>query len=140
MDNLTHEQRSKIMKAIKGKNTGIELALGKALWAIGLRYTKNDTTVYGKPDFCFKRLKIAVFCDSEFWHGKDWEAKKLKLKSHLEFWNAKIERNIQRDKEVTQKLEKDGWKVIRFWGEEITKDTDNCINIIISIIAEIKNK
>ena len=140
MDNLTHEQRSKIMQAIKGKNTGIELALGKVLWAKGLRYRKNDATVFGKPDFCFKGLKIAVFCDSEFWHGKDWEAKKFKLKSNQEIWNAKIERNIQRDKEVTEKLEADGWTVIRFWGEEITKDVENCTSKIINIIAEIQRK
>jgi len=140
MDNLTHEQRSKIMQSIKGKNTGIELALGKALWAKGLRYRKNDATVLGKPDFCFKQLKIAVFCDSEFWHGKDWDDKKLKLKSNQEFWNAKIERNIQRDKEVTEKLENDGWTVIRFWGEEITTDIDYCTNIIFKTIAEVKRK
>ena len=140
MDNLTHEQRSKIMHAIKGKNTGIELALGKALWQKGLRYRKNDATVFGKPDFCFKRLKIAVFCDSEFWHGKDWESKKLKLKSNFEFWNAKMDRNIRRDKEVTEKLETEGWTVIRFWGEEISKDIDNCTRLIIKAIAEIKRE
>jgi len=138
MDNLTHEQRSKIMQAIKGKNTGIELALGKALWAKGLRYRKNDATVFGKPDFCFKGLKIAVFCDSEFWHGKDWDTKKLKLKSNREFWNAKIERNIQRDKDVTEKLEADGWTVIRFWGEEIIKDVESCTGLIINVIEDIK--
>lgn len=140
MDNLTHEQRSKIMQSIKGKNTNIELALRKVLWEKGLRYRKNDATVFGKPDFCFKGLKIAVFCDSEFWHGKDWDEKKLKLKSNLEFWNAKIERNIQRDKEVTQKLEQEGWQVIRFWGEEINHDIDNCTNIIIKAVTEAKRK
>jgi DNA mismatch endonuclease, patch repair protein len=105
---------------------------------LGLRYRKNDATVFGKPDFCFKGLKIAVFCDSEFWHGKDWESKKLKLKSNLEFWNAKIERNIQRDKEVTKKLEADGWTVIRFWGEEIVKNVDSCTGLIINVIEDTK--
>jgi len=140
MDNLTHEQRSKIMQAIKSKNTGIELALGKVLWASGLRYRKNDKTVFGKPDFTFKGLKIAVFCDSEFWHGKNWEVKKKELKSNREFWIAKIERNIQRDKEVNEKLRNDGWTVIRFWGDEITKNIDRCTNIISKTIDEAKRK
>lgn len=136
MDNLTHEQRSKIMRAIKGKNTGIELALGKALWTSGLRYRKNDVTVFGKPDFCFKGPKVAVFCDSEFWHGKDWEAKRLKLKSNREFWNAKIERNIERDKEVNEKLDSEGWTVLRFWGEEITNNLQHCTDLIFTAVEE----
>ena len=135
MDNLTHEQRSKIMQTIKAKNTGIELALGKALWMSGLRYRKHDTTVFGKPDFCFKGLKIAVFCDSEFWHGKDWEVRSLKLKSNREFWNAKIERNIQRDKEVNEKLESQGWIVLRFWGEEITNNLQHCANLVCDTVS-----
>jgi len=60
------------MQAVKNKNSRIEIVLGKALWNIGLRYRKNDKTVFGNPDFTFKKYKIAVFCDSEFWHGKNW--------------------------------------------------------------------
>lgn len=83
------------MQAVKNKNSQIELALGKALWAKGYRYRKNDKTVFGKPDFTFKKLKIAIFVDSEFWHGKDWENKKFEHKTNTEFWFHKIERNIK---------------------------------------------
>ena len=71
MDKLTKEQRSKNMQAIKNKGTKDEVLLAKKLWHIGLRYRKNDNSVFGKPDLTFKRYKIAIFIDSEFFHGKD---------------------------------------------------------------------
>lgn len=76
MDTLSKEQRRKNMQAIKSKGSKIEKLLGKEMWKIGLRYRKNDKSVFGKPDFSFKKYKVAVFFDSEFWHGKDWEVKK----------------------------------------------------------------
>lgn len=91
----------------------------------------------GKPDICFKGLKIAVFCDSEFWHGYDWENRKNDFKSHQEFWIPKIERNIERDKEVTKALEDDGWTVLRFWGKDIKK---NLIEIADDIEAVYREK
>lgn len=127
MDRSITEQRSKNMKAIKASGSKIETALAKALYAQGLRYRKNDPAVFGKPDFTFKKHKLAVFVDSEFWHGKDWEERKYDHKTNKEFWYSKIERNIQRDKEVNKKLLDDGWKVLRFWGAEIKKDLNNCI-------------
>ena len=117
---------SKTAKKIKSKNTKIELLLGKAIWAKGLRYRKNCKDVFGKPDFCFKGKKIAIFCDSEFWHGKKF-LEGQKFKTNKEFWETKIKRNIQRDKEVNQKLKNDGWIVFRFWGDEILKNTDQCV-------------
>ncbi len=114
------------MRAIKNKGSKIEIKLGKALWRKGYRYRKNDKTVFGKPDFTFKRLKIAIFCDSEFWHGKDWEINKHEIKSNIKFWHKKIERNIQRDKDVNEELLKNDWKVLRFWGEDIEKKLDFC--------------
>jgi DNA mismatch endonuclease Vsr len=122
MDKLTKEQRQKNMRAVKSRGSKIELKLDKAMWKRGLRYRKNDKTVFGRPDFTFKKFKVAVFCDSEFWHGKDWEIKKHEHKSNIKFWHQKIERNIERDKEVNNKLSKSGWKVIRFWGKEIEND------------------
>ena len=110
------------MRAVKSKGSKIELMLGKAMWSKGLRYRKHDKTVYGKPDFTFKKYKVAVFCDSEFWHGKDWEIKKYEHKSNVKFWHQKIERNKERDKEVNEELLKNGWKVLRFWGKEIKRD------------------
>ena len=119
MDKLTKEQRRKNMQAVKSKGSKIETALAKALWAKGFRYRKNDKTVFGKPDFTFKKYKIAIFVDSEFWHGKDWEIRKNDHKSNQDFWHKKIQRNIERDNEVNQKLKSDGWKVLRIWGKDI---------------------
>ncbi|MBN1118813.1 MAG: very short patch repair endonuclease [Bacteroidales bacterium] len=127
MDVLTKEQRQKNMKAIKSKGTKIEELLGKALWSKGLRYRKNNKGVYGKPDFTFKKYKIAIFCDSEYFHGKDWETQKHRIKTNTEFWHKKIEGNIERDKLVNETLLKNGWQVIRFWGEEIQKNLDLCV-------------
>lgn len=130
MDVLTKLQRSKNMRAIKSKNTKIELILGKKLWSKGYRYRKNNKSVFGKPDFTFKKLKIAIFCDGEFFHGKDWEIAKTRIKSNKEFWEKKIEGNIKRDKIVNETLKLQGWIVLRFWGTEIKKNLENCINII----------
>lgn len=127
MDKLTKEQRKKNMQAVKNKNSRIELLLGKALWNRGWRYRKNDKSVFGKPDFTFKKMKIAVFCDSEFWHGKDWEIRKYDHKSNHDFWIPKIERNIQRDIEVNEELERQGWRVLRFWGVDIEKNLPSCV-------------
>jgi DNA mismatch endonuclease Vsr len=140
MDKLTPEQRRKNMRAVRSSGSKIELKLGKALWAKGYRYRKNDKTVFGKPDFTFKGLKIAIFCDSEFWHGKDWEKKKYEHKSNVEFWHKKIERNIERDKEVNEKLLKEGWKVLRFWGKDIEKKLDFCVMEIENAINERKDE
>lgn len=130
MDRHTPEQRRRNMQAIKNKDSKIEIMLRKELWARGLRYRKNAKNVFGKPDIVFIGKKVAVFCDSEFWHGYNWEERKLDFKSNQEFWIPKIERNIQRDKEVTQKLEAEGWQVFRFWGKDIKKNPEKCADII----------
>ncbi len=118
------------MQAVKSYGSRIEVTLAKALYNKGYRYRKNDKTVFGKPDLTFKKYKIAIFVDSEFWHGKDWEIRKYDHKTNKEFWFNKIERNIQRDKEVNIELEKQGWKVLRFWGKQIQKDLDSCVKKI----------
>jgi DNA mismatch endonuclease Vsr len=130
MDKHTLEQRRKNMQAVKNKDSQIELLLRKELWARGLRYRKNVNRIYGKPDIVFVGKKVAVFCDSEFWHGYNWEERKKDFKSHQEFWIPKIERNMERDAEVTARLESEGWTVIRFWGNEIKKNTAQCADII----------
>ena len=134
MDCLTKEQRYKNMSANKSKGTKLEKLFGKLLWNAGIRYRKNDTKVFGKPDFAIHKLKIAIFCDGEFWHGKDWEKRKHDIKSNCEFWHSKIERNIQRDKEVNEQLKKRGWSVFRFWETEITKEPDKCLNRILNFM------
>ena len=95
-----------------------------------MRYRKNVKNIYGKPDIAFIGKKVAVFCDSEFWHGYNWEERKHDFKSNQEFWIPKIERNMQRDKEVTSKLESDGWTVLRFWGNDIKKNLSECADRI----------
>ena len=126
----TKEQISYNMQQVKNKDSKIEVLLRKELWSRGLRYRKNVNRIYGKPDIVFIGKKIAVFCDSEFWHGYNWEERKKDFKSHQEFWIPKIERNMERDAEVTAKLESEGWTVIRFWGNEIKKNTAQCADII----------
>ena len=138
MDKLTPEQRHKNMQAIKNKDSAIELLLRKELWSRGIRYRKNVKTVFGHPDIAFKGKKVAVFCDSEFWHGYDWETSKECIKTRRDFWIPKIERNIMRDKEVTEKLESEGWIVIRFWGKEIKKKPKECADIIQRCLEERK--
>ena len=119
MDRHTPEQRHKNMQAVKNSGSEIELLLRKELWSRGMRYRKNAKKIFGKPDIVFIRKKIAVFCDSEFWHGYDWENHKNDIKSRRDFWIPKIERNMERDREVTERLKAEGWTVIRFWGEQI---------------------
>ena len=126
----TKEQISFNMKQVKNKDSKIEVALRKELWNRGLRYQKNVTSIFGKPDLVFKGKKVAVFCDSEFWHGYNWEERKKDFKSHQEFWIPKIERNMERDKEVTAELQRQGWMVLRFWGKEIKKNVCGCADII----------
>lgn len=134
MDKHIPEQRRRNMQAVKNKDSQIELLLRKELWCRGIRYRKNSTKIFGKPDIVFIGKKIAVFCDSEFWHGYNWEERKKDFKSHREFWIPKIERNMQRDKEVTAKLESEGWIVLRFWGNEIKKNTAQCADIIEKVV------
>lgn len=140
MDTHTAEQRHKNMQAIRCKDTKIEVVLRKELWSRGIRYRKNVNRICGKPDIAFIGKKIAVFCDSEFWHGYNWEESKNEFKSHQEFWISKIERNIERDKEVTEKLEAQGWLVLRFWGNEIKKNAALCADIIERACEERKYK
>ncbi len=128
----TTDERSKLMSKIRGKNTKPEICLRLALWNKGCRYRLNVTSLPGKPDIVFRKYKTVVFIDGEFWHGYKWEEKKDKIKSNREYWIPKIERNMQRDLKNKHLLEKEGWKVFRFWEHEIRKDLDYVINSIIN--------
>lgn len=130
MDDLTPEQRKKNMQAIRSKDTTIELALRKALWKKGIRYRKNYKGLIGKPDIVITKYRIVVFCDSDFWHGYDWDNRKSRIKSNQEYWIPKIERNMNRDKEVTTTLVEQGWIVLRFWEHSIRKNLENCLEDI----------
>ena len=132
----TKEQISYNMQQVKNKDSGIEILLRKALWQKGYRYRKNVSGIFGHPDIAFISKKVAIFCDSEFWHGYDWENRKNDFKTNKAFWIAKIERNIVRDKEVNSFLTNNGWAVIRFWGKEIKKDLQSCVQKIEETIKE----
>ncbi len=139
-DVLTPTQRRKNMQNIKCKDTKIEIILRKALWNKGIRYRKNYDKVPGRPDIVITKYKIAIFCDSEFFHGKDWESQKKRLMKgdNGEFWINKISKNRERDTEINKKLFVDGWKVIRFWGTELKKNTDECVRVIEAAIFDAK--
>lgn len=126
----TPEQIHYNMSRIRSKDTKIELILRKELWSRGIRYRKNVKAIEGKPDIAFIGKKVAVFCDSEFWHGYNWDERKNDLKKNKEFWIAKIERNMERDAEVNRILKEQGWTVLRFWGNQIKKNLSECADII----------
>ena len=140
MDNLTQKQRRKNMQHIKSNDTSIEVMLKKALWKKGYRYRKNCKDIPGKPDIVFTKYKIAVFCDGEFFHGKDWEVLKPRLEksNNGEYWVNKISRNRERDDEVNKKLLSQGWTVIRFWGNDIKKYTDECVRVVEETIFDVE--
>ena len=127
----TQEQISYNMSQVKNKNTTIELRLEAELNKRGITtYIKNHKDIPGKPDFAFVARKIAVFCDGDFWHGYNWEEAKNKIHSNKDFWIKKIGRNMARDTEVNAALEKQGWKVLRFWGHDLKKHPEQCADII----------
>ena len=132
MDRLTKEQRHRNMSNIKSKDTSIELKLRKALWKKGYRYRKNYNKLPGKPDIVLTRYRIVIFCDSEFFHGKDWEKLKLQLEKgkNSEFWINKISKNIERDEKIEKELNFMGWTVLRYWGKDINKNVDECIKVV----------
>ncbi len=140
MDKLTPEQRHRNMKNIHSKDTKIECMLRKELWNRGIRYRKNYKDLPGKPDIAITRYRIAVFCDSEFFHGKDWEDLQIQLKkgNNPDFWIKKISRNMERDREAEAELKGLGWKVMRFWGKEIKKDAAACAKAVEEEIFETK--
>lgn len=132
MDVLTKEQRHKNMKNIKGRDTKIEVIFRKALWQKGYRYRKNYKKLPGHPDIVLTRYKIAIFCDGEFFHGKDWDSLKVRLENsnNSQFWIDKISRNRQRDEEINKRLLFEGWTVLRFWGQDIKKHTEECVRVV----------
>lgn len=118
------------MSRVRNKNTNIELKLRKKLWHLGYRY-KTNYKVFGKPDIVFVKHKVAIFCDGDFWHGKNFSKEKGGYKK---FWVNKINSNMERDKKVNKRLLGEGWIVMRFWKSEILRNTDACVKKITKII------
>lgn len=140
MDRLTPEQRHKNMSNIKNKDTKIELVLRQALWKKGYRYRKNFSELPGKPDIAITKYKLAIFCDSEFFHGKNWDVLKPQLEKgkNSDFWINKISKNMNRDEDINKELLFLGWTVVRFWGKDILKNTEECVRVIDEAIFDIK--
>ncbi len=140
MDNLTPKQRKRNMQNIKSKDTEIEILLRHELWRRGYRYRKNDKTLPGTPDIVMPKYNIVIFCDGEFFHGKDWEVLRPKLmkSNNSDYWISKISRNIDHDNEVNKALLFMGWTVIRFWGNDIKKDIEGCVKVIEETILDLK--
>jgi len=126
------EKTRKNMQKIRSKDTSIEVLLRKRLWHDGYRYRKNYKKLPGSPDIAITKYKIAVFCDSEFFHGKDWDKLKARLErgKNPQYWIQHIEENMERDRKVDQELALLDWTVIRFWGKDIKKDIEGCIQVI----------
>ena len=136
MKERSEETISYTMSRIKGKNTGIEIKLRKALYESGVRYRCNSKYIFGHPDISMKGYKIAIFCDSEFWHGYDWENQKDRIGTRREYWLSKIERNMERDREVNESLQDLGYLVLRFWGKSILKNPSGCADEIESVLNQ----
>lgn len=126
----------KTMSAIHGKDTGIEKRLRKALTAQGIRYRLYSKKAVGHPDILLPGLKIAIFCDSEFWHGYRFEENVAELERLDAYWLAKIRRNIARDAYVNEELRRQGFTVLRFWGKQIEKELDSVVATIQETIKQ----
>lgn len=124
--------------ASKKAGTRPELALCKALWAAGLRYQKNAQDLTGKPDIVFRKARVAVFCDGDFWHGRDWAQREAKLATgnNAAYWLRKIQRNMQRDLLATARLERAGWRVLRLWEGEIRSNLAGCVQQVSELLTE----
>ncbi|MEC1258947.1 very short patch repair endonuclease [Bacillus swezeyi] len=138
MDNVNNEKRSATMRAVKSKDSKIELMVRKELWKRGLRFRVNTRTLFGKPDISIKKLKLVVFIDSCFWHGCP-DHKRIP-KSNIVFWKNKIERNIERDRIVTEFYRNKGWNIIRIWEHSLREDFEGTVNKIYKKIMKLKNE
>lgn len=128
----TTKARSDLMSKIKSKDSKPELLLRHQLWKEGIRYRKNYSRLPGCPDIFISKIKLAIFIDGEFWHGYEWESKKVKIKSNQSFWIAKIERNMERDKMNNKLLNEMGINVLRFWGNMILENLNDCVEEVMN--------
>jgi DNA mismatch endonuclease, patch repair protein len=134
MDTFSKQKRSEIMARIKGKDSGMELSLRRALTEANIRYRKNVNRLPGKPDIAFIGKKVVVFLDSCFWHGCKWHGSMPK--SNKEFWRQKIRKNKERDSIVTRDYKQMNWTVLRFWEHELKRDTQKVVSLIRTAIEE----
>jgi DNA mismatch endonuclease, patch repair protein len=131
---VTTAQRSRMMAQVRGRETQPEIVFRKALWGMGIRYRKNCNKLPGRPDVAIQKYKLAIFIDGEFWHGYNWAEKKAAIKSNRDFWIPKIERNMQRDREVGAQLQAMGYTVVRFWEHQLKKSLPACLAIVLGLV------
>jgi len=133
-DPLSAPERSKLMSRIRGRDTQPERLLRKAVWALGLRYRLQFRIGRIRPDLVFVGTKLAVFVDGCFWHGCPLHA--TMPKNNRDFWEKKLKRNYERDAENTQKLEAEGWRVLRIWEHEIATSPEDCARRVAAMIGK----
>lgn len=126
------EQASETLSQVGSEDTEPELLLRKTLWARGLRYRLHRDDLPGSPDIVFPTEKVAVFCDGDFWHGRNWEERKKKLRagSNPEYWIPKIRSNMERDRRQTKELEEMAWTVVRLWESEIKETPSEAASFV----------
>lgn len=136
------ETASRIKKKNKRKDTKAEVVLRKSVWRLGLRYRLHRDDLPGKPDLVFPTDQVAVFCDGDFWHGRNWEARKKRLRrgANPKYWIPKIEANMARDREQAKALRRSGWKVVRLWETDILKDPPGAAEKVRSVVYKIREK
>ena len=119
------------------QDTKPEMMLRKALWARGARYRLHASNLPGRPDIVFGGRRVAVFCDGDFWHGRNWDCRRERLEggANADYWIPKIQANMVRDREQTAELEAQGWTVLRYWEGEIR---DNCQAIAGAIVKALE--
>lgn len=128
----TTPKTSMRMAHVHLKHGKAETMLAKALWHSGYRYRLNYKKLPGSPDIAIVKFKIAIFVDGEFWHGKDWENHKTKIKTNKEYWAEKINENIARDKKNDLLLQSMNWTVFHFWEKDVLKNLEDCLLMVIS--------
>lgn len=133
---VTTDQRRQMMSRIKGRDTGPELSLRRKVWALGLRYRLQYRIGRIRPDMVFVGKRLAVFVDGCFWHGCPQHSKIPK--NNRDFWERKLGRNRERDAENTQKLEGDGWQVLRIWEHEIEASSEDCAQRVAAILRKME--
>ena len=127
VDNLTVEQRSHTMSRIRSEDTTPELIIRRLVHTRGLRFRKHARDLPGRPDLVFRRAKVAVFIDGDFWHGWRFPRWKHKLGS---YWQAKIGGNRQRDQRNFRRMRRTGWQVIRIWEHDVKNKPKACVDRI----------
>ena len=137
VDHVSSRRRSDIMRAVRSKNTKLELLVRRAVWNRGIRYRTNVKDLLGKPDMAIRKLQIVVFIDSCFWHGCSEHSQTPK--SNITFWTNKIARNVERDKFVTSEYQRMGWRVIRVWEHDVIHNLDKIVDEIVDTIQACKS-